>query len=285
MSERIYRLLLALYPSCFREEYGASAAVLFRDCLRAERGLVARIRLWIGVICDVAASLPVEYRRQSLPASEAPVAQTDGLVFYQCDSEIPTFSALINGAAVSIAVLAGLVLFMSGSAESWLFGSHHPSPSHILAARATAIPKTELDAEVKVKTAPFEPPISPYFKLILVLGALDTDRDNIISAAEIDNAPNALWMLDKNHDGKLSAEECGQRLGANAPRMDAATLRNVQLLFMRFHPVLAALDADHDGEISANEIRNAAVALRSLDQNHDGKLTEDELLPQLNRPE
>jgi hypothetical protein len=48
---------------------------------------------------------------------------------------------------------------------------------------------------------------------------------------------------------------------------------------MRLNPVLAALDSDHDGEISADEIKNAAAALRTLDQNRDGSLTPDEVLP------
>ncbi len=48
---------------------------------------------------------------------------------------------------------------------------------------------------------------------------------------------------------------------------------------MQFLPVLAALDADKNGEISAEEIDNAAAALKKLDKNGDGKLTEDELRP------
>jgi hypothetical protein len=48
---------------------------------------------------------------------------------------------------------------------------------------------------------------------------------------------------------------------------------------MRLHPVLAALDANHDGEISASEILNAPAALLSLDKNRDGQLSEAELLP------
>ena len=44
-------------------------------------------------------------------------------------------------------------------------------------------------------------------------------------------------------------------------------------------PILAALDADGDGELSAKEIDNSATALRTLDKNKDGKLTRDELLP------
>ena len=47
--------------------------------------------------------------------------------------------------------------------------------------------------------------------------------------------------------------------------------------FMRMDPILAALDADHDGLISAEEIAGAAIALRKLDKNQDGKLTEDEV--------
>lgn len=49
---------------------------------------------------------------------------------------------------------------------------------------------------------------------------------------------------------------------------------------MSFLPVLKALDADGNGEISSKEIENAAAALKTLDKNDDGKLTEDELRPQ-----
>ncbi|HEY6229061.1 MAG TPA: EF-hand domain-containing protein [Verrucomicrobiae bacterium] len=45
------------------------------------------------------------------------------------------------------------------------------------------------------------------------------------------------------------------------------------------NPIIAALDANHDGEIDANEIANAPAALRKLDKNGDGKLTRDELRP------
>lgn len=44
-------------------------------------------------------------------------------------------------------------------------------------------------------------------------------------------------------------------------------------------PLLTALDADGDGELSAREIDNASASLRTLDKNKDGKLTRDEFLP------
>jgi predicted O-methyltransferase YrrM len=44
------------------------------------------------------------------------------------------------------------------------------------------------------------------------------------------------------------------------------------------HQLIPALDADKDGNISADEIENAAGALRKLDRNQDGKVTRDEIV-------
>jgi EF hand len=50
-------------------------------------------------------------------------------------------------------------------------------------------------------------------------------------------------------------------------------------------PIMAALDTDRDGELSPEEIRNAAAALKSLDHNNDGRLDRSELAPDGGRPE
>jgi hypothetical protein len=44
-------------------------------------------------------------------------------------------------------------------------------------------------------------------------------------------------------------------------------------------PLIAALDANHDGVIDAKEIESASAALKTLDKNSDGKLTMEELRP------
>jgi hypothetical protein len=44
-------------------------------------------------------------------------------------------------------------------------------------------------------------------------------------------------------------------------------------------PIMAALDANHDGVIDEKEIANASNALKTLDKNGDGKLTPDEIRP------
>ncbi len=49
-------------------------------------------------------------------------------------------------------------------------------------------------------------------------------------------------------------------------------------------PLMTALDADQDGEISPAEIEGAAAALKKLDKNGDGKLVWDEVRPQFGGP-
>jgi hypothetical protein len=50
-------------------------------------------------------------------------------------------------------------------------------------------------------------------------------------------------------------------------------------------PIIAALDTDGDGVISAEEIANAAASLRKLDKNGDGQLTPDEYRPKPPKPD
>ena len=46
------------------------------------------------------------------------------------------------------------------------------------------------------------------------------------------------------------------------------------------NPVVAALDADGNGELSEEEIKNASKALAALDKNKDGKINAEEMRPQ-----
>lgn len=127
-----------------------------------------------------------------------------------------------------------------------------------------------------------------HFKLYLMrdaavrtplLRALDTDGDTVLSTAEILAAPGALLSLDKNHDGRLSAEECGANFGDES-RLSPASPANARRKFMQSNPVLRVLDANHDGEISAAEINNSVQELLSLDSDRNGQLEPSELVPE-----
>lgn len=102
-----------------------------------------------------------------------------------------------------------------------------------------------------------------------ILAALDTDSDGVISARELRAAAKALQALDRNDDGELTADEYqGVPVGDAAGGGAAAAV----------HPLVAVLDADSDGTISARELRSAARALKQLDRNDDGQITPDELV-------
>ena len=149
------------------------------------------------------------------------------------------------------------------------------------------------------------------------LRLLDHNQDGKLSAEECvengEHGPSAndmvvtLMAFDKNGDGKLQRDELPERMRGLFDRGDldkdgVLTLVEVRKLalaeqasqpwepekdghkrnssmMMGMIPVLAALDADHNGEISEEEIRNAGAALKTLDKNGDGRLTDDEVSP------
>jgi Ca2+-binding EF-hand superfamily protein len=53
--------------------------------------------------------------------------------------------------------------------------------------------------------------------------------------------------------------------------------------YIQFHPLLAALDANHDNTIDEAELAKAPAALRALDKNQDGRVTADEMSPAMGR--
>jgi hypothetical protein len=202
-------------------------------------------------------------------------------MFDTIDPYQPRPIALIHGGLLAIAVLFGVVVAIGhgGRVRALLIGSRRPGTG-LLAVDRASVTGTDLTTAVALPAAP-EDPLLPlarsYFHIVRVLGALDADGDFTISPWEILTAPAALRKLDTDHDGQLSPEECGF-----LPRSESIppdVLRRARREFMHVNPVLAALDADHDGVISAAEIANAAAALKTLDRNHDGYLTPGELLP------
>jgi hypothetical protein len=100
--------------------------------------------------------------------------------------------------------------------------------------------------------------------------ALDADRDGEVSLREIRDAFASLRLLDTDADGTLSYAELHP---GRAPDATAEDARRPQ----RIDPVMLALDADQDGELSPFEAAAARTRLLALDGNDDGKLTRDEL--------
>ncbi|MEM9080253.1 MAG: hypothetical protein AAGC74_06115 [Verrucomicrobiota bacterium] len=118
------------------------------------------------------------------------------------------------------------------------------------------------------REGPPPPPIPP---VILVL---DENEDGVLSAGEIENAPEALAELDEDGNGRLSERETRPQPpeGGRRPRRDEEE--------RPLPPVMEALDQNGDGTISKRETARAAKSLLELDENEDGELTEEELRPE-----
>ena len=126
------------------------------------------------------------------------------------------------------------------------------------------------------------------------------------AALSADELTALVMKFDRNHDGRIQRDELPERMRSifdrtpprsyltaddirgialeqaaklRAPDPTPAFYERARIGFMRLHPVLATLDADHDGVISAAEIANAPAALKRLDLNYDHRLTASELLP------
>jgi len=187
---RTYRALLYGYPPDFRRRYGKEMEQVFCDRCRDAAGLAGLLRVCASAGADWAMTMVDEWFASEGEVIDVPRPACDGVpIFYLTGSYSPRSGALVNGGFLSL-VAFGAVVWMLGHSRHngvFLIGSHHPSRSHLLQARTDAVPASELKSEIKVRAYPDEVPISPYFRLILVLGALDTDRDNAVSAAELAN--------------------------------------------------------------------------------------------------
>jgi hypothetical protein len=281
MGRRLYVWLVGLHPRRFRERFGEEMLGIF-DEAGGNRG---RAALFVDVLVSLFRQWALRPPNREPALSVALLATpSDTPVFQMLDSSLPRRSALVNGVIVTLVCFLAMTFFIGrgGHLPRFLIGTWTPRPQ-VLGVGPPSVGRNGRNTLIKLKPEgedPLYPFATAYFRMIRVLDVLDADHDWIISPLEIMTAPAALRRLDWNHDGKLSPEECGFYLGEKPKtKLDPQLVQRARLDFMRLNPVLATLDTDHDGEISADEIKNSAAALRTLDKNRDGSLTPDELLP------
>ncbi|MEZ5354084.1 MAG: EF-hand domain-containing protein [Bryobacteraceae bacterium] len=114
----------------------------------------------------------------------------------------------------------------------------------------------------------------------------DRNGDGTLSKDEIpERMQGMIARGDLDKDGSLSAEELKKMAeapgpGARGSGRERPEGRGGPEGFRRMDPVMAALDADHDGNVSKSEIAGASKALAKLDRDRDGQLTPDEIRPE-----
>ncbi|MEZ6061130.1 MAG: hypothetical protein R3C19_12265 [Planctomycetaceae bacterium] len=116
-------------------------------------------------------------------------------------------------------------------------------------------------------------------KLASGLMAMSALTLTIFANAAIAQPPEGDRPPEERRDGERPPRERGPRDGERPRDRGPRDGERRPGGPLGFNPVLAALDADSDGEISSEEIAQAAVVLKKLDANNDGKLTREELRP------
>ncbi len=125
-----------------------------------------------------------------------------------------------------------------------------------------------------------------------MLMAFDANHNGQLEKSEVPDRLQGLFERgDANHDGVLTRDEITKLAEANRQQAggggggrgegrgpgggDGRGPGGPNQFDLAFN----ALDADHNGEISADEINKATAALKTLDKNSDGQITEDEVAP------
>ena len=153
MSEKIFALLLRLYPSRFRQHYETEAILLLRERFRDEQGAARRLRLIFDLLFDFAAGLPLAWRN-SYP-SNLPQPASGLPLFRVLDQEPLRPGSVFLGTVLAMAAIATFVFVMNHAS------AYHPSSHfHGLAYRSAgqANPSVqdvadELDEQMRTASA------------------------------------------------------------------------------------------------------------------------------------
>ncbi|HZZ41032.1 MAG TPA: S41 family peptidase [Acidobacteriaceae bacterium] len=148
MSEKIYALLLSLYPAHFRRTWTRDALELFRDRLRDEPGIFARLRLWCDLLFDLAVSLPREHRALRPVMEIAPARQPL--------TGMPSFGILEPRPPRAAAVVVAATLSLGGTAAFFLLLNYAGVP---LASRLSAAERRAQSRPTAMGTS--SPALSP----------------------------------------------------------------------------------------------------------------------------
>jgi Peptidase family S41 len=140
MSEKIYALLLRLFPSHFREAYGEESLLLFRDRARDEKGFLPSVRLWLDLLSDLVWSVPREYfHAQPALVGASALRRLDGMpLFFILEDASPRFGALLLGCAFTLAAVGAISVLLTQVGSYRTFRPWTFQPQRAAAARSSA---------------------------------------------------------------------------------------------------------------------------------------------------
>ena len=267
MLNRIFRLLLGLYPAAYRSTFGREMASVFQlaQADACARGFVRGFAFCAREFGGLALGAVHAWARQSDVRAEPSLTPApDGVpTFHTCEDYFPRRSALIEGGILTLAFFSAVTAAFEYGVNHRIFRLPMGSGQEAVASQFIETGEATLSAFGKSMVSSDSAPVVP-----------GLGKQPAISAIDVRLAARSLGEAWSNL-ARLLRVRPQIRLVTPAA-MPATELRGFEAAYFRTMPVVAALDADHNGVISAAEIANAPAVLRSLDANHDGKLSAEE---------
>jgi len=130
MSEKVYLLLLHLYPRQFRQTYGEEAMQLFRDRLQDETGVFRRIRLWLDLLLDLGALHVRGYHEATLVGAAAEGGSGKIPSFASLEGRALEARFLLWGGVLSL-ILCSSALFTLQQGGRLHFAQEGPGPNAV----------------------------------------------------------------------------------------------------------------------------------------------------------
>ena len=234
MFEKIFRLVLHLYPSRFRQEYGDEALQLFRDRARDETGVWPSVRLWFDLLTDLVISLPREYGHTRFDVAGASAkACLDGTpTFFVFDTASPGRRPLLLGGLLSLITLVSFPTLMNE------FGNFRPPSGWSFASpgtyqRQSGEPQRPASGSKQGVQSPrgADLTLDATSRHRIIASAIASIKQHHIDPLEAERAADALLAHERqgDDDSATSTEEF-TRLATNQMR-EATGDRQLELLY------------------------------------------------------
>lgn len=239
MSEKIFHVLLRLYPSRFRQEYGDEALQLFRDRARDETGIWLSVRLWFDLLTDLVISIPRKYGHTRLEVAGASAkARLDGTpTFFVFETASPGRRPLLLGSLLSLITLVSFPRLMNEVSNFRPPSSWNSAPPFAYERQSTEQQPTSETEHAGAQSPPgANVTLDAASRHRIIENAIASIKQHHIDHLEAQEAAGALLAHERQgeDDSATSTEEFA-RLATK--QMRAATGSNELLLLYSTHDI------------------------------------------------
>lgn len=239
MSEAIFRLLLRLYPSRFRQEYRDETLQFFRDRARDETGMWPLVRLWFDLLTDLVISLPREYcYTQPDGAGAQDKACLDGTpTFFVFDTASLGRRPLLLGGLMSLITLVSFPRLVSSAGNFRRpSGLSFASPGAYHRQSRESQGQTSENQRVVQTPQPTDPSLDATARERIIKNAIASIKQHHIDHLEALQAADALLAHERrgDDDAATSTEEFARLV---TKQMREATGSNKLVLLYSTHDI------------------------------------------------